>query len=134
MATEITTGGEIRDTIMRANEKWMDFYRRHDAAGIASLYTEDAEVLPPNSDFVRGKPAIAGLFQALFDMGIRMIELHTGEVEQHGDAAFEISTATLRGGSGEVLDNAKYIVIWNREGGIWKLHRDIFNSSTPAQA
>jgi hypothetical protein len=31
-----------------------------------------------------------------------------------------------------VLDQGKYIVIWKREKGQWKLHRDIFNSSVPA--
>ncbi len=132
MARQMTESG-IRDEIVRANERWMETYRRHDAVGMANLYTEDAQFLPPNSDFVRGRQAIQNMFQALFDMGIEEIELHTGEVEQNGDTAWEVSTATLRGERGQVLDEAKYIIIWKREGGEWKLHRDIFNSSRPAQ-
>jgi ketosteroid isomerase-like protein len=30
------------------------------------------------------------------------------------------------------VDQGKYIVIWKQDGGQWKLHRDIFNSSLPA--
>ena len=33
------------------------------------------------------------------------------------------------------VDEAKYIVLWKKEDGRWKLHRDIFNSnlSPPAE-
>jgi ketosteroid isomerase-like protein len=30
------------------------------------------------------------------------------------------------------MDRGKYIVVWKDEGGKWKLHRDIWNSSLPA--
>jgi ketosteroid isomerase-like protein len=33
---------------------------------------------------------------------------------------------------GQVIDNGKYVVLWRREAGQWKLHRDIWNSSQPA--
>jgi uncharacterized protein (TIGR02246 family) len=92
-----TTGNDVRGETVRANGKWMDAYRRQDAAGIANRYTEDAQVLPQGSDLVRGRQAVQNLFQGLFDQGIKMIELHTGEVEQHGDRLIEVSTATLRG-------------------------------------
>ena len=29
------------------------------------------------------------------------------------------------------MDSGKFIVIWKQEGGQWKLHRDIWNSSMP---
>jgi ketosteroid isomerase-like protein len=32
---------------------------------------------------------------------------------------------------GKVVDRGKYIVIWKREQGQWKLHRDIWNTSMP---
>jgi len=43
-----------------------------------------------------------------------------------------VGTFTLKGKGGQELDAGKYIVIWKREDGQWKLHRDIFNSSLPA--
>lgn len=33
---------------------------------------------------------------------------------------------------GNVADRGKYLVIWNRDGATWKLHRDIWNTSMPA--
>jgi hypothetical protein len=35
----------------------------------------------------------------------------------------------LYDGSGKVVDDGKYIVIWRREGKPWLLYRDIWNSN-----
>jgi uncharacterized protein (TIGR02246 family) len=123
---------EIRDAITAANEEFMAAFNRGDAAGLAALYTENGQVLPPNSPFVTGKPAIQGFWQAVMDMGIKEAKLETVETEGHGDTATEVSKFTLYGEGGQVLDKGKYIIIWKREHGQWKLHRDIFNSSMPA--
>ncbi len=37
----------------------------------------------------------------------------------------------LADADGNVADHGKYIVIWKRDGDDWKLHRDIWNTSTP---
>jgi uncharacterized protein (TIGR02246 family) len=123
---------EIRDAITAANEEFMAAFNRGDAAGLAALYTENGQVLPPNGAFVTGKPAIQGFWQAVMDMGIKEAKLETVETEGHGDTATEVSKFTLYGEGGQVLDKGKYIIIWKREHGQWKLHRDIFNSSMPA--
>jgi uncharacterized protein (TIGR02246 family) len=110
----------------------MAAFKRGDAAGLAALYTENGQVLPPNSDFVTGKEAIRGFFQAVMDMGIKAATLETVEVEGYGDTATEVGKLTLHGEEGQQLDKGKYVVIWKQEEGQWKLHRDMFNSSMPA--
>jgi ketosteroid isomerase-like protein len=65
-------------------------------------------------------------------MGIKEATLDTVEVEAHGDAAYEVGRYTLKGDGGQLLDQGKYVVIWKRVGGQWRLHRDIWNSSLPA--
>ena len=130
--TQSTATG-AREAILAANEKFMDAFGRGDAAGLAALYTEDGEVMPPNSDFVRGKQAVQGFWQAVMDMGIKGARIETTEVEDYGDAIVEVSTYELLGGEGQALDAGKFIVVWKQEDGQWKLHRDIFNSSLPAQ-
>jgi ketosteroid isomerase-like protein len=129
----IMTGtGELRDQIAAANEVFMQVFGRGDAAGLAALYTEDGQLLPPNAGFMTGKEAIQAFWQGAMDMGIKGAKLEIGEVEDHGETAIEVSKFTLSGEEGQVLDEGKYIVIWKRVGGQWKLHRDIFNSSKPA--
>ena len=112
----------------------MTAFRRHDAAGLAKLYTEDGQVLPPNGDFVTGYEALQGFWSAVMDMGVKEAKLEISEVDEFGDTAVEVSRFTMFGGEGQVLDKGKYIVIWKRIDGNWLLHRDIFNSSMPPPA
>ena len=122
---------EIRSEIAAANEAFMDAFARGDAAKLASLYTADGKVLPPNGDTVTGHAALEPFWQGLMDAGVKRVRLEIDEAEAFGDTAFEMSRATLFGEDGQVLDRMKYMVVWKREGGQWKLHRDIFNSSLP---
>ncbi|MFN2302515.1 MAG: YybH family protein [Anaerolineales bacterium] len=129
----MTQSNDVRKSIQAANDKFMATFKRGDAAGLAALYTQEGQVLPPNVDFVSGQQAIQGFWQAVFDMGIKAAELEIIEAEKHGDTVVEVSKFKLLGGEGQVLDEGKYIVIWKKDDGKWKLHRDIFNSSKPAQ-
>jgi uncharacterized protein (TIGR02246 family) len=131
MATESTT--DIRAAITAANRQFVGAFQRGDAAGMAGMYTPDGQLLPTNSDFVTGTAAIQAFWQAVMNMGLNQATLETVEVEGHGDTAHEVGRYTL-GAGGQVLDQGKYIVIWKRQGGQWKLHRDIWNSSLPAAA
>jgi uncharacterized protein (TIGR02246 family) len=127
----MTKSEKIRDAIAAANDEFMAAFGRGDAAGVAALYTEGAQLLPPNADVMAGQEAIQAFWQGAMGMGIQSAQLEIVEVEGHGDTAIEVSRYTL-GAGGQVLDRGKYIVVWKREGGQWKLHRDIFNSSMPA--
>ena len=109
----------------------MAAFNRGDAAGLAALYTDGGQLLPPNAGFLSGQAAIQAVWQSVMDMGVKSADLEIVELEGHDDAAIEISKYTRAGEGGQVLDRGKYIVIWKREAGQWKLHRDIFNSSLP---
>ena len=122
---------KVSDAIMAANENFMTVFKRIDAAGLADLYTEDGQVLAPNSDFLTGRESIQALWQSIFDMGVKEIKLEIIDVEDHGDTAIEVSNYTLYSEEGQELDKGKYIVIWKQRNGQWKLYRDIFNSSMP---
>jgi ketosteroid isomerase-like protein len=60
------------------------------------------------------------------------VTLTTVEVQGCGDTAWEVGRYTVPGEGGKVLDTGDYVVIWKREGGEWKLHRDIWTTNTPA--
>ena len=126
--------GNVREAIAAADDRCMATFNRGDAAGVAALYTEQGQLLPPNADFMIGREAIQAFWQGAMDMGIATAKIEILEVEEHGDTAIEVSTYTLHAQDGTELDAGKFIVIWKRVEGEWKLHRDIFNSSKPAPA
>jgi len=127
----MTNSSEILNAIKAADEAFVAAFAQGDAASVAALYTETGQILPPNSDFVTGRQGIQALFQGLMNMGIKAIKLEALEIEEYGDTATEVGKYILAADGDQVLDQGKLIVIWKREAGQWKLHRDIFNSSLP---
>jgi ketosteroid isomerase-like protein len=126
MSQQLST---IRQQIDSNNAAFMAAFRRGDSAGMAAAYTEDGEILPPNLPSMQGKGAIQAFWQGALDMGVATAALETMELQEMGDMAWEVGRGVLKAKDGQVLDDAKYIVIWQRENGRWKWHRDIWNSS-----
>jgi hypothetical protein len=58
--------------------------------------------------------------------------LITDEIEEFEGTAIEIGRFILKSGDDVIADEGKFIVIWKKDSGNWKLHRDIINSSMPA--
>ena len=122
---------DTRSRIETANKAFTDAFRRGDGAAMAGLYTAEGQLLPANSDFVRGTAAIRAFWQGVIDMGLKDASLETVEVEAHGDTAIEVGRYRLMAAGGAVADSGKYIVIWKNDKGAWKLHRDIWTTSQP---
>jgi uncharacterized protein (TIGR02246 family) len=123
---------DIQRAVTSANAQFVAAFKRGDAAGIASLYTPHARLLPANSDFVIGTSDIRAFWQGVIDMGIKEASLETMEVEAHGDTAIEVGRYRLLAAGGGTADHGKYVVIWKKDGDAWKLHRDIWTTSQPA--
>ncbi len=123
---------KIRKAIEAQNEKFMEAVSNGDAAALADLYTENGQTMPPNSDIVTGKEAIQQGFQSMIDMGIKKLTLNTIEVDGMGETVYEVGKYSIFVDGDKITDSGKYIVIWKDVKGIWKLHRDIWNSSLAA--
>ena len=123
--------GEPRQHIDDALIRFVAAFNAGDSATIASLYTEDAALLPPGGARVDGRPAIRDFWQGAIDSGMVIDDLHAVEVEARGDVAGEVGVFTLdvpvEGGRSKV--QGKYIVVWKRQGHTWQLHRDIWNTN-----
>jgi uncharacterized protein (TIGR02246 family) len=121
-----------REAIIAANANFIAVFRAADAGAVADCYTNDAQLLPANSEPVSGRTAIEGFWRGVMGMGIASVKLETVEVEGQGDLAVEVGRYTLAGADGGALDNGKYVVVWHRDAGTWKLHRDIWTTSRAA--
>lgn len=123
--------GAVRAAIEAGNKKFSDGAAKHDAALLVTAYTIDAEAFPPNSEMVKGRPALQKLWQSVLDSGIAAVELKTTEVEAAGSLAYEVGTYAMKTKEGVVADRGKYCVVWKRVNGEWLLHRDIWTTSLP---
>jgi uncharacterized protein (TIGR02246 family) len=121
-----------RAGIEAANARFSADFAKGDATAVASHYTVAGQVFPPNGEVVKGREAIATFWKGVMDAGVKGVKLTVVEAEAHGGTAHEVGTYVLTGEGGKTLDSGKYIVVWKRDGGQWKLHRDIWNTSMPA--
>lgn len=119
---------EVRQSIEAQNARFERFMENQQFDSLATLYTAGGQLMAPNAPTASGANLI-GAFEAMAEMGVSSIDLQTMEVEAAQDFAYEVGTYTIQAEGGAEVDNGKYVVIWKREDGEWKLHRDIFNSS-----
>jgi len=98
-----------------------------DALGTAGHYADDAQILPPRHPAIAGKPAIAAFFQANIDKYISFGNDSTWSVVK-GNIAIEQGTYIIRNVRvGENVEAGKYIRVWKKINGGWKLDRDMFS-------
>ena len=128
------TTAEDSQAINAISKQWVDAFNRGDAAAVVALYTEEAKLLPPNSPMIVGRESIQASFQADFDAGEYDLQLTVIDLHVNGDMAHEVGkyTLTIQPEEGEAIsDSGKYVWIWKRVNGSWKVDVLIWNSSLP---
>ena len=122
---------DVSEEITEANNRFMVAFNSGDAELLAGNYSDDGKLLPPNGDEIVGKENIRDFWQGAMDMGISKAELVTVEATGYGNTAVEEGRYTLYAADDSEIDHGKYIVIWYKDMGQWKLRKDIWNTSNP---
>jgi len=117
---------DVRAAVEAGNRAFVVAFLRGDAPAIAGLYTDDAQVIAPGAPVAAGRAAVEAFWKSTIESGVKDVQLTTQGVEAHGDLACETGTVRLVAADGKVSE-ARYVVVWKRVGGAWKLHRDIWN-------
>lgn len=122
----------IRDLVRR----WDAAIAAKDLDAVAGMYMEDAVLMPPNAPLVRGRAAIRSGWSDMFQTpGFSLsVTPTTVDVAASGDMAEEVGTWRFSGETpqGPMSDEGKYVVVWKKVDGEWKVSSDIFNSDKPA--
>ena len=121
---------QSKAAIEKLNDVWTAAFNKGDATAVAALYTEDAYVLPPGAEMVKGRAAIEAFWrQAAQQMGDA--KLTTVDVLPLGpEAAREVGTVTLKTKTQPPQEAVgRYVVVWRKAGGDWKLATDIGNTN-----
>jgi uncharacterized protein (TIGR02246 family) len=125
--------GEVgsRRAIEAAVQRYVDASNQGDADALASLYAEDAVLLPPDHEPVRGRAAIGDFWRQGTDEGL---EVTTLTVEVDGDLGYLVGRYHLPATDEEPADSGKYVMCLKRQrDGNWKLTADIWNRSGEAE-
>ena len=128
LAVLVAPAAAQKAQIEAANAKWMDFFKKGNFDGVASLYTADATAFPPGSAMVKGRAAIGAMWKGMAEQ-VTDPKVTTIDVKRLGPAAArEIGTFSLKTKSSPPKEvTGKYVVVWERVGRDWKLATDIWN-------
>jgi uncharacterized protein (TIGR02246 family) len=98
-----------------------------DIEALASLYTEDAVLLPPDHIPIEGRKAITEFWRQGTDHDLA---IHTIRVDVQHDLGYLVGRYTLPATDEEPADSGKYLLCLKRQrDGSWKVTADIWNSS-----
>ncbi len=114
--------------IEAAEKNICELMAKGDSIGSANCYSKDAKMMFNNHPAISGKSNITSVFSKW-----AKCYLHEKTLEVWGDENFiteegEFETQTI---DGKILDKGKALVIWKKEDGVWKLHRDMPSSDLP---
>ncbi|MBM2854647.1 MAG: ketosteroid isomerase-like protein [Steroidobacteraceae bacterium] len=125
----------IRD----GSRAWATAYNAGDADGVASLYTEDAVLMPPGTPAKYGRAAIREFIvvdsAAAKAAGLTLTIEHGDTVVMSGDLAWHAGPYSVHDASGALVDSGSYVEALQKVEGKWLTVRDIYNSDkAPAPA
>jgi uncharacterized protein (TIGR02246 family) len=118
-----------RAAVEKLNRAFEAAAAKKDSAAIGQMYHSQAHMLGGDMPAAHGREAIQKAWQGVFDSNLADLKLMTDSVERHGDILVEIGhyTATFGGKP----DKGKYVVLYKKEAGAWKLWVDSFSSDAP---
>lgn len=119
------------ETVRRLSTEFAAAEAANDIDATLGYMWEDAVMQPPNAPQIQGHEAIRGLYEA-----VTFETLDPGPLTVHvsGDLAVVWSprmryTAAIGGQT--ISDDAKFVAVWERRDGVWKVLENTWNTNLP---
>ncbi|MEM6346688.1 MAG: DUF4440 domain-containing protein [Bacteroidota bacterium] len=126
------TGDEKEiETILSLVAGFSEAVMAGDAVAIANAYTEDAKIFPTDVDIISGREAVQKYWTPGEGYRTSYHKITPSEIKIMGDEAYDFGyyegTTTLD--NGEMRSwRGKYVIVWKKIDGEWKIYLDIWNS------
>jgi len=129
-ANQTATDPAGRRAVESAIRSYVEASNKGDVAALASLYAEDAVLLPPDHEPIQGRAAIRAFWRQGTDEGLEVTNL---AVEVSGNLGYLVGQYHLPATDEEPADSGKYVMCLKRQrDGSWKVTADIWNQSSDA--
>lgn len=123
--------------IEAVNQKFAELANQRDSVGIANeCYTADAKFFMANGPIIEGRNNIQSAFAAMINAnkGGKVNPATTTEIWGDENTITEEGIYLISKADGSINDQGKYLIVWKKEDGKWKIYRDCSNSDLPAVA
>ena len=128
LAAELGHAPEV-DRIDAARSAFVDAIRRGDPSAVAALYDDDARLVAPDLDPLRGREDVAAFWGAGVASGITDVELVAEDLEVTPTLAWEVGRYALwlaPEGEAPVVDRGRYLLIYALDADGWRRAAEMF--------
>ena len=131
----VATAETEAETIRNLSQQWGQADSMRDIARVVMFYAPDAVEMASNTPIVRGREAIQRWYETWLNDPRNRISFatETVEVADARDLAYERGTYRFwtKTEAGEIEDVGKYLTVWKKVDGQWKVLADMANSDKP---
>lgn len=120
-------------SILKRIDAFSEAYMNGDYDSIANAYTKDGKIMPTGSKIIEGRTAIRERWVLPEGVSVPYHKIRSTEITIVGDIAYDIGyyEGRTRRASGEESGwQGKYVIIWKKVEGDWKIYVDIWNRVT----
>ncbi len=124
--------GNVKDIalIKESTEKFSSYVMNSNYTMIRASYTEDAKIFPNRTKIIKGLDAIEKYWTLPKKVSITHHKIFQEEINVIDDMAYDYGyyEGITRNKKGEEkLWKGKYVIVWKKIGGDWKMYLDIWN-------
>lgn len=132
----------LKSEIQGINDRMVEAVINQNMSAVMDFYTDDAISLPSYKPMLQGKEAIREQNEKDMKEGSKLtdMKLNTEKVFGRGDMVYEIGTYDVTFTSPEssssepMNDKGKYLTVWQKVNGQWKVKAEIWNTNhTPSE-
>ena len=120
-----------RSVIEANNRRFTEAHVRGDQATIDAMFTWNAKCLPPGADPVIGRAAIAQLTKEYLQTGVSEFREETTDFYGDEHLLIDQGSYVMVYGKEKTRETGKYLNVWKKEDGVWKIHCNIWNTNAP---
>ena len=116
--------------ILKSIENFSQFYMNADYENLAAAYTLDGKIFPNNTDIIEGREKIKIRWTLPENVKILKHKITPLEINIIKKTAYDYGYyegTTQRADGSTVSWKGKYVIVWKRVDGEWKIYLDIWN-------
>jgi uncharacterized protein (TIGR02246 family) len=124
---------EVVEMIRATGEEWAKHWNAKDLDKLVAAYADDAVYLPPHHAAVHGREAIREYLKIPLSHDVTDLHFDVTYIRHAGELAYDVGryTMTVPHDGGTRKDQGKYLTVWRREAGRWRIVADTWSSDLP---
>ena len=123
-----------RRLIAEQNARFTQAHLTGDIALIDSMFAPYAKAYPPGAAEVTGVQALHDFTVEYIKAGLTEFREETTDFYGNADFVVDAGNYVVTYGPEQVTERGKYLNVWRRVNGTWKIQSNIWNSDAPVQA